>query len=49
MLVTRSASPWLIGMYRFFEVSLGIAIDPVVAAVWPERPSGNPRERTAGS
>lgn len=37
MLVNRSSSPWLIGMHRFFEVSLGIAVGLVVSAVWPER------------
>ena len=40
MLVARSASPWLIGLHRFLEVSMGIAVGLVVSAVWPERPSG---------
>ena len=49
ILVTRSASPWLIGTYRFCEVSLGIAIGLVVSAVWPERSPGNPNESKPGS
>jgi uncharacterized membrane protein YccC len=39
MLVTRSASGWLIAMHRFFEVSLGIAVGLGLTALWPEPPS----------
>ena len=38
MLVGRSASPWLIALHRFFEVSLGIAVGLLLSALWPERP-----------
>jgi uncharacterized membrane protein YccC len=38
MLVTRSASSWLIGLHRFFEVSLGIAVGLMLSALWPEHP-----------
>jgi uncharacterized membrane protein YgaE (UPF0421/DUF939 family) len=37
MLVPRSASPWVIAIHRFFEVSLGIAVALVVSGLWPER------------
>ena len=41
MLVTRSASAWLIAIHRFFEVSLGIAVGLALSAFWPEPQSGN--------
>jgi uncharacterized membrane protein YccC len=37
MLVTRGEAPWLIGLHRFSEVSLGIAVAIVLSALWPER------------
>lgn len=37
MLVTRSPSVWLIAIHRFVEVSVGIAVGLLLAAVWPER------------
>ena len=37
MLVPRSNSGWVIALHRFFEVSLGIAVGLLIAAVWPER------------
>ena len=40
MLVTRSASVWLIAIHRFFEVSLGLVIGILVSEFWPERASG---------
>jgi uncharacterized membrane protein YgaE (UPF0421/DUF939 family) len=43
MLVTRSTSVWLIALHRFLEVSLGIAVGLVLSALWPERPSREPR------
>jgi len=43
MLVPRTASPWLIAVHRFFEVSLGIVVGLVVSAVWPERQRGEPK------
>jgi uncharacterized membrane protein YgaE (UPF0421/DUF939 family) len=36
MLVVRERSAWLIATHRFIEVSLGIAVALIVAAVWPE-------------
>ena len=35
MLVTRSGAPWLIGLHRFVEVSIGIAVALALAAIWP--------------
>jgi len=37
MLVTRAQSAWIIAAHRFVEVALGIAVGPVLAALWPER------------
>jgi uncharacterized membrane protein YccC len=37
MLVQRAESPVMIGWHRFVEVSIGIAIGLVLAAVWPDR------------
>jgi len=37
MLVPRSSGGWVIALHRFFEVSLGIAVGLLIAAVWPER------------
>lgn len=39
MLVPRSTSVWLIAVHRFVEVSLGIAVGLLLAAIWPERES----------
>ena len=36
LIVPRSASPWLIALHRFCEVSIGIAVSLGVAALWPE-------------
>ena len=44
MIVPRPASPWLIAMHRFCEVSIGIAVSLAVSALRPERP-----ESTQGS
>ncbi len=35
-LMVRANAPWLIAVHRFIEVSLGIAVALVLAAVWPE-------------
>src|SRR5208282_4818183 len=37
MLVMRTASPWLIALHRFLEVSIGIVIALLLTAIWPER------------
>ena len=39
MLVTRSQSVWLIAIDRFVEVSVGIGVGLLLAAIWPERQS----------
>jgi uncharacterized membrane protein YccC len=39
MLVPRSSGGWVIALHRFLEVSLGIAVGLLIAAVWPERPA----------
>jgi uncharacterized membrane protein YccC len=33
-------SVWTVAIYRFIEVSIGIAVGLVIAAVWPEREAG---------
>ena len=35
MLVGRGEAAWLIGLHRFVEVSLGIAVSLAVSALWP--------------
>ena len=37
MLITRSRPVWVIAMHRFVEVSVGIVIGLILAALWPER------------
>ena len=37
MLVTRSGAPWLIGLHRFVEVSIGIVVALALAAIWPNQ------------
>jgi len=37
MLAARGEPPWLIGVHRFVEVSLGIAVGLAFNALWPER------------
>jgi Fusaric acid resistance protein-like/Protein of unknown function (DUF1697) len=45
LLVVRSEPAWLIAMHRFIEISIGIAVGLVLAAVWPERqPAASRRE-----
>jgi len=39
MLVTRSTRVSFIAIHRFVEVSLGIAVGLLLAAIWPERGS----------
>jgi uncharacterized membrane protein YgaE (UPF0421/DUF939 family) len=36
VLIPRSGAPWIIGLHRFLEVSVGIIVALVVVAVWPE-------------
>ena len=37
MLVPRTAPAWRIALHRFAEVSIGIAVALLLAALWPER------------
>lgn len=36
LLIPRSNAAWIIALHRFFEVSVGIIVALVLAAVWPE-------------
>ena len=36
MLVARAEPAWMIAIYRFLEVSVGIAVGLLLTAVWPE-------------
>ena len=36
VLIPRTAAPWLIGLHRFLEVSIGILVALAVVALWPE-------------
>jgi len=36
VLIPRSASPWIVALNRFLEVSIGIIVALAVVAVWPE-------------
>jgi fusaric acid resistance family protein len=36
MLVARAEPAWIIAIYRFLEISVGIAIGLLLTAVWPE-------------
>ncbi len=36
LLIPRSRAPWIVGWYRFLEVSLGIAVALVVTTLWPQ-------------
>jgi uncharacterized membrane protein YgaE (UPF0421/DUF939 family) len=37
MLIPHRGSPYLVGLHRFIEVSIGIVVALVVTSVWPER------------
>ena len=43
VLIPRLASPWIVALNRFLEVSIGIIVALAVVALWPEhqRPSTN--------
>lgn len=40
MLIPRANSVWTVAIHRFIEVSIGIAVGLVIAAVWPEGETG---------
>jgi uncharacterized membrane protein YccC len=46
VLIPRTATPWVVALHRFIEVSVGILVALVVVALWPER-SARPADRTA--
>jgi uncharacterized membrane protein YccC len=37
LLIARPQAPWITGLHRFFEVSLGIVVALVFTALWPQR------------
>lgn len=37
LLIARAQAPWLTGIHRFLEVSLGIGVGLVVTAIWPQK------------
>ena len=37
LIIPRLQAPWITGMHRFVEVSLGITVALVFTAVWPPR------------
>jgi uncharacterized membrane protein YgaE (UPF0421/DUF939 family) len=36
MLIPRSQNPWMVGIHRFVEVAIGIAVGLVLTVLWPE-------------
>jgi uncharacterized membrane protein YccC len=36
MLIARTQPAWIIAVHRFIEISIGIAVGLMVAALWPE-------------
>ncbi|QIF02266.1 FUSC family protein [Roseimicrobium sp. ORNL1] len=40
VLIPHAHSPWMTALHRFIEVSIGILVALVVAALWPEREQG---------
>ena len=37
MLIVRAEAPWVAGIHRFVEVSIGIMVGLIFSAVWPRR------------
>jgi uncharacterized membrane protein YgaE (UPF0421/DUF939 family) len=35
LLISHTSAPWIVGLHRFLEVSLGIAVALVVTVAWP--------------
>jgi uncharacterized membrane protein YgaE (UPF0421/DUF939 family) len=44
LLIPRSNAAWIIALHRFFEVSVGIVVALVLAAVWPEHQSESAKQ-----
>jgi uncharacterized membrane protein YccC len=41
MLIMRPENPWMVGLHRFIEVSLGVVVALALTAAWPERRGGS--------
>jgi hypothetical protein len=47
MLIARDKPAWLVGTYRFIEVSVGISVGLLATALWPEsKPAADRRPAT---
>jgi len=46
LLIPRSNAAWIIALHRFFEVSVGILVALILAAVWPEHPLESAKKTT---
>jgi len=44
LLIPRSNAAWIVALHRFFEVSVGIVVALVLAAVWPEHQPESPKQ-----
>src|SRR5260370_19072320 len=49
LLIPRTGPPWKIAFHRFAEVSIGIAVAPIMTVVWPEREIMPPAEEVSSS
>ena len=38
MLIPRFASPWIVALHRFLEISMGIVVGLLLVFLWPEPP-----------
>jgi uncharacterized membrane protein YccC len=44
VLIPRSNPGWIVALHRFFEVSVGIVVALLLAALWPEHQPGSPKQ-----
>jgi len=44
VLIPRSNAAWIVALHRFFEVSVGILVALVLAALWPEHQMGSTKQ-----
>jgi len=42
LLIPRAGPAWQVALHRFAEVSIGIAVAPVLTVLWPERETRQP-------
>jgi len=49
LLIPRTGPPWKIAFHRIAEVSIGIAVAPIMTVVWPEREITPPGEEVSSS